>query len=175
MLVNLVLALMLVYLVMASLFESLLHPFAIMLALPFAFVGIAWISFLTHSPFNLMSQIGLLILIGIVVNNGIVLIYKVHQLRERGVDRREALLTAGRDRLRPILMTTATTVLGLLPLAIGGSYVGNVLYFPLARTVMGGLLAATVLTLVLVPCLYTILEDSTRMVGRLWRHGPKAA
>jgi HAE1 family hydrophobic/amphiphilic exporter-1 len=84
MLINLVLALMLVYFVMAGLFESLLHPFAIMLALPFAFVGIAWISFLTHSPFNLMAQIGLLILIGIVVNNGIVLIYKVHQLRERG-------------------------------------------------------------------------------------------
>jgi HAE1 family hydrophobic/amphiphilic exporter-1 len=115
MLVNLVLALMLVYLVMAGLFESLLHPFAIMLALPFAFVGIAWTSFLTHSPFNLMAQIGLLILIGIVVNNGIVLIYKVHQLRERGMDRGQALREGARDRLRPILMTTATTVLGSTP------------------------------------------------------------
>ena len=137
-LINLLMALMLVYLVMASLFESLLHPFAIMFALPFAFVGIAWISFLTHSPFNLMAQIGLLILIGMVVNNGIVLLYKVHQLREHRVPRREALLEAARSRLRPILMTTATTCLGLLPLAIGHSHVGGILYFPLARTVMGG-------------------------------------
>ncbi len=106
MLLNLVLALLLVYLVMAALFESLLHPFAIMLALPFAFVGIAWISLLTHSPFNLMAQIGLLILIGIVVNNGIVLVYHIHQLRERGVERTRAIETASRDRLRPILMTT---------------------------------------------------------------------
>jgi hydrophobic/amphiphilic exporter-1 (mainly G- bacteria), HAE1 family len=138
-------------------------------------VGIAWISFLTHSPFNLMAQIGLLILIGIVVNNGIVLIYKVHQLREQGVERRQALLEAARHRLRPILMTTATTVLGLLPLAVGGNHVGDVLYYPLARTVMGGLLASTALTLVLVPCLYTLLEDGTRLLARVWRFGPRSA
>ena len=174
-LVNLLLALVLVYLVMAGLFESLLHPFAIMFALPFAFVGVAWIDFITHSPFNLMAQIGLLILIGIVVNNGIVLIYKVHQLRERGLERRAALLTAARDRLRPILMTTSTTVLGLLPLAVGGNHVGDVLYYPLARTVIGGLLASTLLTLVLVPCLYTLLEDGQRFVVRVWKLGPRAA
>jgi HAE1 family hydrophobic/amphiphilic exporter-1 len=175
MLVNLLLALALVYLVMAGLFESLLHPFAIMLALPFAFVGIAWTCFLTGSPFNLMAQIGLLILVGIVVNNGIVLIYKVHQLRERGVERKTALLEAARDRLRPILMTTATTFLGLLPLAVGGNHVGDILYYPLARTVMGGLIASTILTLVLVPCLYTLLEDGTHLIGRVWKHGPRAA
>jgi HAE1 family hydrophobic/amphiphilic exporter-1 len=175
MLVNLLLALVLVYLVMAGLFESLLHPFAIMLALPFAFVGIAWTCFLTHSPFNLMAQIGLLILIGIVVNNGIVLIYKVHQLRERGTERTRALLEASRDRLRPILMTTSTTFLGLLPLAVGKSHVGGILYYPLARTVMGGLIASTVLTLVLVPCLYTLLEDGTRLIARVWSSGPRAA
>ena len=175
MLVNLVLALMLVYLVMASLFESLLHPFAIMLALPFAFVGIAWMCLLTGSPFNLMAQIGLLILIGIVVNNGIVLIYHVHQLRERGIDRRNAILDAARDRIRPILMTTLTTILGLLPLAFGREHVGGVLYFPLARTVIGGLAAATVLTLVLVPCLYTLLEDGAGLVGRVWKLGPRKA
>ena len=166
---------MLVYIVMAALFESLLHPFAIMFALPFAFVGIAWISFLTNSPFNLMAQIGLLILIGIVVNNGIVLLHHVHQLRERGVARREALMSGARDRLRPILMTMCTTVLGLLPLAIGGSGVGDVLYYPLARTVIGGLIASTVLTLLLVPCLYTLLEDSVALIGRVWRGGPRAA
>jgi len=175
MLINLLLALALVYLVMAALFESFLHPFAIMFALPFAFVGIAWISFLTHSPFNIMSQIGLLILVGIVVNNGIVLVHKVHHLRERGVERRTALLEAARDRLRPILMTTATTVLGLLPLAMGNTWVADVMYYPLARTVMGGLIASTLLTLILVPCLYTVIEDSARFVGRVWRSGPRAA
>ena len=175
MLLNLVLALMLVYLVMAALFESLLHPFAIMLALPFAFVGIAWISLLTHSPFNLMAQIGLLILIGIVVNNGIVLVYHIHQLRERGVERTRALEQASRDRLRPILMTTLCTILGLLPLAFGGNSVGDVLYYPLARTVIGGLAASTALTLLLVPCLYTLLEDGWALVGRVWRTGPRGA
>ena len=175
MMLNLVLALLLVYLVMAALFESLLHPFAIMLALPFAFVGIAWISLLTHSPFNLMAQIGLLILIGIVVNNGIVLVYHIHQLRERGVERARAIEEAARDRLRPILMTTLCTILGLLPLAIGGNSVGDVLYYPLARTVIGGLAASTALTLVLVPCLYTLLEDGWALVGRVWRLGPRGA
>jgi HAE1 family hydrophobic/amphiphilic exporter-1 len=171
MLINLLMALALVYLVMAGLFESLLHPFAIMLALPFAFVGISWISFLTGSPFNLMAQIGLLILVGIVVNNGIVLIHHVHQLRERGVARTEAILTGASDRLRPILMTTLTTILGLMPLAFGREGVGDVLYFPLARTVIGGLAAATVLTLVLVPCLYTLIEDGSNLFGRVWKRG----
>ena len=160
---------------MAGLFESLLHPFAIMAALPFAFVGIAWTCFLTGTPFNLMAQIGLLILVGIVVNNGIVLIYKVYQLRLAGLDRTEALRAAGRSRLRPILMTTLTTILGLLPLALGSSHVGDALYYPLARTVMGGLAASTALTLILVPCLYTLLEDSTKLISRLWQGGWRAA
>jgi HAE1 family hydrophobic/amphiphilic exporter-1 len=175
MLINLLLALLLVYFVMAALFESLLHPFAIMFALPFAFVGIAWMCFLSGSPFNLMAQIGLLILIGIVVNNGIVLIYHVYQLRERGMQRRDALLEAGAVRLRPILMTTLTTILGLLPLAAGQNRVGDVLYFPLARTVIGGLAASTLLTLLLVPCLYTLLEDGAGLVTRVWRGGARAA
>jgi HAE1 family hydrophobic/amphiphilic exporter-1 len=175
MLLNLLLALALVYVVMAALFESFLHPFAIMLALPFAFCGIAWICLLTGSPFNIMSQIGILILIGIVVNNGIVLLHHVHQLRERGMERTQALITGGRDRLRPIVMTTATTVLGLLPLAIGGANVGDVMYYPLARTVIGGLVVSTVLTLVLVPCLYTLLEDTAKLTGRLWTSGPRRA
>ena len=174
MLVNLLLALVLVYLVMAGLFESLLHPFAIMFALPFAFAGIAAICFFTHSPFNLMAQIGLLILIGIVVNNGIVLVYHVHQLRGRGLPRTQAILEAARDRLRPILMTTTCTVLGMLPLAVGSNHVGDVLYYPLARTVMGGLVASTALTLVLVPCLYTLLEDGAALVAGVWRWGPRA-
>ena len=173
MLINLLLALVLVYLVMAALFESLLHPFAIMFALPFAFVGIAMTCFVTASPFNLMAQIGLLILIGIVVNNGIVLVHHIHQLRERGMERTQAILDAASHRLRPILMTTLCTVLGMFPLAIGGNHVGDVLYYPLARTVMGGLVASTVLTLLLVPCLYTLLEDGASLVARVWRFGPR--
>jgi len=175
MLINLLLALVLVYLVMAALFESLLHPFAIMFALPFAFVGIAAICFLTASPFNLMAQIGLLILIGIVVNNGIVLVHHIHQLRERGMERTAAILAAASHRLRPILMTTMCTVLGMLPLAVGGNHVGDVLYYPLARTVIGGLVASTMLTLLLVPCLYTLLEDGAGMIGKVWRSGPRGA
>jgi HAE1 family hydrophobic/amphiphilic exporter-1 len=174
-LVNLLLALMLVYLVMAGLFESLLHPFAIMFALPFAFVGIAMTCFLSGSPFNLMAQIGLLILVGIVVNNGIVLVYHIHQLRERGIERTQAILDAARDRLRPILMTTLCTILGMMPLALGSNHVGDILYYPLARTVMGGLAASTLLTLILVPCLYTLLEDGAAMVARVWRQGPREA
>jgi len=173
MLVNLLLALMLVYLVMAGLFESLLHPFAIMFALPFAFVGIAATCLLTHSPFNLMSQIGLLILVGIVVNNGIVLVHHIHQLRERGSERTRAILEASQHRLRPILMTMLCTVLGMAPLAAGGSHAGGVLYYPLARTVMGGLAASTVLTLVLVPCLYTLVEDGAALVARVWEGGAR--
>jgi hypothetical protein len=130
---------------------------------------------LTGTPFNLMAQIGILILVGIVVNNGIVLIHHVHQLRERGMPRTDALLKAGRDRLRPILMTTATTVLGLVPLAFGNTHVGDVLYFPLARTVIGGLLTSTLLTLLLVPCLYTLLEDAARVVGGAWSRKPAPA
>jgi HAE1 family hydrophobic/amphiphilic exporter-1 len=130
---------------------------------------------LSGSPFNLMAQIGLLILVGIVVNNGIVLLYQVHQLREQGAERRKALLDAASHRLRPILMTMCTTILGLVPLALGNDHVGNVLYFPLARTVIGGLAASTVLTLILVPCLYTLLEDGVRLVGRVWRAGPRQA
>ena len=173
MLVNLLLALVLVYLVMAGLFESLLHPFAIMFALPFAFVGIAATCLLTHSPFNLMSQIGLLILVGIVVNNGIVLVHHIHQLRQSGVERTRAILEASQHRLRPILMTMLCTVLGMAPLAAGSSNAGGVLYFPLARTVMGGLAASTVLTLVLVPCLYTLIEDGAALVARVWRGGAR--
>lgn len=168
MLLNLILALALVYVVMAALFESFLHPFAIMFALPFAFAGVAWMCLLTGTPFNLMAQIGLLILVGIVVNNGIVLLHHVHQLRQGGMPRHAALIRAGRDRLRPILMTTATTVLGLAPLALGGTNVGGTMYYPLARTVIGGLLSSTALTLVLVPCLYTLLEDAWFALARAW-------
>ncbi|MDX1983454.1 MAG: efflux RND transporter permease subunit, partial [Bryobacteraceae bacterium] len=166
---NMLLALFMVYLVMASLFESLIHPFAIMLSLPFGLVGVAWMLYLTGTPFNIMSKIGLLVLVGVVVNNGIVLLDHVNRLREEGMERTEAILQGCRDRLRPILMTTATTVVGLIPLAAGDSGVFELRYFPLARTVMGGLISSTVLTLVVLPTYYTVFDDLARWAGRVWR------
>lgn len=168
MLINFLLALALVYFVMAALFESLIHPLAIIISIPFALVGVFWLLWITSTPFNLMAQIGLLILIGVVVRNGIVLIDRVHQLREMGVDRREALLRAGNDRLRPILMTAACTILGLAPLALGSTALLGLSYYPLARAVIGGLTASTVLTLIILPFVYSLFDDAAAWARRVW-------
>jgi len=168
MLINFALALALVYIVMASLFESLIHPLAIIISIPFALVGVFWLLLLTGSPFNIMAQIGLLILIGVVVRNGIVLIERVHQLREAGLSRQDALLQAGDDRLRPILMTAATTILGLLPLAIGDTALLGLNYYPLARAVMGGLAVSTILTLIILPYVYSLFDDAASWARRVW-------
>jgi HAE1 family hydrophobic/amphiphilic exporter-1 len=168
MLINVLLALVLVYLVMASLFESVTQPFAILFSIPFALPGATWLLAATRTPFNLMSQIGLLILIGIVVNNGIVLLDHLNQLRHAGIPREQAILQAGRDRLRAILMTALTTVVGLVPLAAGSSAVGGAYYFPLARTVMGGLISSTVLTLIVLPYINDRVESATGWLRRLW-------
>jgi hydrophobic/amphiphilic exporter-1 (mainly G- bacteria), HAE1 family len=167
--VNLLLALALVYLVMASLFESLAQPFSILFSIPFALPGAVWLLTLTRTPFNLMAQIGLLILFGIVVNNGIVLLDHMNQLRRAGLPRDEAILQAGRDRLRAVLMTAATTILGLLPLAFGGATVGDLFYFPLARTVMGGLISSTFLTLLVLPYINLGVEGAAAWMQRVWR------
>jgi HAE1 family hydrophobic/amphiphilic exporter-1 len=153
---------------MASLFESLAHPFAIMLSLPFAVVGVAWFLYLTGTPFNLMSQIGLMVLLGIVVNNGIVLIDHINNLRRQGLSRSEAILSGCRERFRPILMTATTTIVGLIPLALGTTGMFQLRYFPLARTVMGGLISATLLTLVVLPTYYTLLDDLALWLKRIW-------
>jgi HAE1 family hydrophobic/amphiphilic exporter-1 len=173
--INFLLALLLVYLVMASLFESLAQPFAILFSIPFALPGVVWFLAATRTPFNLMAQIGILILMGIVVNNGIVLLDHVNQLRKAGMSREESILQGGRDRLRAILMTAATTVLGLLPLAIGASTVGGLFYFPLARTVMGGLLSSTFLTLLILPYIDTRIEAVAGWFRRVWRSSAPAA
>jgi HAE1 family hydrophobic/amphiphilic exporter-1 len=166
--VNFLLALMLVYLVMASLFESLTQPFAILFAIPFALPGTAWMLAATGTPFNLMAQIGLLILMGIVVNNGIVLVDHMNHFRREGLSAEEAILRAGRDRLRPILMTAATTIIGLLPLAIGGVNVSGLLYYPMARTVMGGLMSSVVLTLLVLPYITLGTEGVANWLRRVW-------
>ncbi len=167
--INFLLALVLVYLVMASLFESLAQPFAILFSIPFALPGVAWMLALTGTTFNLMGQIGLLILMGIVVNNGIVLLDHINRLRRTGLERDQAILQAGRDRLRPILMTAATTIIGLLPLALRGPNTAGIFYYPLARTVMGGLMSSAVLTLVVLPYVMIGVEGVAHWAKRVWR------
>jgi HAE1 family hydrophobic/amphiphilic exporter-1 len=171
MLINMILALALVYLVMAALFESIAHPIAILISIPFALFGAVWFDYLTRTPFGLMSQIGVLILMGIVVKNGIVLVDHVNQLRREGLSRHDAILQGGRERLRPILMTAATAILGLVPLAVGNSGVGGAYYYPLARTVIGGLTTSTILTLVVLPFIYTLVDDVSVWLKRVWRLG----
>jgi HAE1 family hydrophobic/amphiphilic exporter-1 len=151
------LAIFLVYLVMASQFESLLHPFVILFSIPLAAVGVALALWLTDTRLSVIVFIGLIMLAGIVVNNAIVLLDLINQLRERGLDRYRAIREAARLRLRPIMMTTLTTVLGLLPMALGLGE-GAEMRTPMAVTVIGGLLTSTLLTLVVVPVMYSILD-----------------
>ena len=151
------LAVFMVYLVMASQFESLLHPLVILFSVPLALIGLLGTLWLFSVTISIVVLIGAILLAGIVVNNAIILIDYTNQLRRRGAAKIDALKQAGRVRLRPILMTTATTVLGLLPMAIG-SGAGNELRRPMALTVIGGLIASTALTLLLIPAVYTILD-----------------
>jgi HAE1 family hydrophobic/amphiphilic exporter-1 len=152
------LAIFLVYLVMAAQFESFLHPLVIMFSVPLGAIGVVFALFVTNTTVNVVAMIGIVMLAGIVVNNAIVLIDAVNQLRrEEGYTKRDALIEAARSRLRPILMTTATTVLGLVPMAIGFGE-GAELRTPLAITVIGGLSVATLLTLILIPVVYTLMD-----------------
>ncbi|MFU8832732.1 MAG: efflux RND transporter permease subunit, partial [Wenzhouxiangella sp.] len=153
----LALAVFLVYLVMASQFESLLHPFVILLTIPLALTGAVFGLWLTGSSLSVVVFIGLIMLAGIVVNNAIVLVTRINQLREGGLTRTEAIVEGARARLRPIIMTTMTTTLGLLPLALGLGD-GAEMRAPMAITVIGGLLLATLLTLVVIPVVYSLLD-----------------
>jgi HAE1 family hydrophobic/amphiphilic exporter-1 len=154
-------AVFLIYVVMASSFESLHHPLLIMGTVPLALVGVSAACVLTETPISAMVGMGAIILGGIVVNNAIVLVNTVNFRRGQGMDVQAALVEAGRLRLRPIVMTTATTVLGLLPMAAGVGD-GAALRQPLAVTVIGGLTAATLLTLVVIPCLYSLVPGRKR-------------
>jgi HAE1 family hydrophobic/amphiphilic exporter-1 len=153
----LLLAIFLVYLVMASQFESLVHPFVILLTIPLALVGAVLALFLTGTTVNVVAFIGVIMLAGIVVNNAIVLVDLINQLQARGVEKTAAIIEAGNARLRPILMTTLTTALGLLPMAIGFGE-GSEVRTPMAITVIGGLLVSTLLTLVVIPVVYSLLD-----------------
>ncbi len=153
----LTLAIFLVYLVMASQFESLLHPFVILFTIPLALVGAILALYLTGTSINVVAFIGVIMLAGIVVNNAIVLIDLINQLRSGGMDKHAAIMEACKVRLRPILMTTTTTILGLLPMAIGVGE-GAEVRTPMAITVIGGLLTSTLLTLVVIPVVYSLLD-----------------
>src|SRR6056297_1465820 len=151
------LAVFLVYLVMASQFESLLHPFIILFTIPLALVGAILALYMTGTTISVVVFIGLILLAGIVVNNAIVLIDLINQMRRKGTEKMEAIMMGGKSRLRPILMTTLTTTLGLLPLAIGFGD-GAELRAPMGITVIGGLLVSTFLTLVVIPVMYSIMD-----------------
>ena len=151
----LLIIIMLVYIVMASQFESLTYPFIIMFALPFALSGVVLALFMTGGTINMMSMIGIIMLVGIVVKNGIVLVDYINLNRERGMGIIRAIVSGGRSRLRPVLMTTATTILGMIPLAISSSQ-GSEIWKPMAVTIIGGLTVSTILTLLIVPTLYAI-------------------
>ncbi len=153
----LLLAVLLVYLVMASQFESLLHPFIIMFTLPMAVIGVVLTLILTHTPISVMVLIGMIILAGIVVSNGIVLVSYTNQLRHLGRSKREALVEAGLVRMRPILLTALATILGLLPMSLGIGE-GAEIRAPLALTLIGGLACATALTLIVLPVMYAALD-----------------
>jgi HAE1 family hydrophobic/amphiphilic exporter-1 len=146
---------------MAALFESMLFPFSIILgSIVFSIFGVFLFFAATGTTFSFMASIGIMILIGVVVNNGIVLVDHINNLRQEGVPRNEAIVEGGRDRLRPILMTVATTIVGLAPLAVGTTQVGGdgPPYFPMARAIIGGLAFSTIVSLLVVPALYAYFD-----------------
>ncbi len=168
MVTNILLGIACIFLVMAALFESLLLPFSIILgSILFSIFGVFLFFAATGTTFSFMAMIGIMILIGVVVNNGIVLVDHVNNLRGEGLSRSDAIVEAGRDRLRPILMTVATTIVGLTPLALGTTQIGGdgPPYYPMARAIIGGLAFSTVVSLFLVPALY-IYFDKLAAWGR---------
>jgi HAE1 family hydrophobic/amphiphilic exporter-1 len=150
-----VVSLILVYLIMASQFESLKMPLIIMFSIPFAFSGVAIALFITNTSLSVISGIGAVMLIGIVVKNAIVLVDFINLMRERGNELYEAIALSGRSRLRPVVMTSATTILGMLPLAMSTG-AGSELWSPMGIAVIGGLVFSTIVTLILVPVVYAV-------------------
>jgi HAE1 family hydrophobic/amphiphilic exporter-1 len=157
----LLLSVVLVYMVMASQFESLIHPFTILLTIPLAVVGSILIFFILGKTLNIMAIIGVIMLVGIAVNDSIILVDRINQLIREGVERKQAILEAGQQRIRPIIMTSLTTILALLPLTIGFGESAS-LRSPMALAVVGGLVTSTLLTLLVIPCVYDVL-DSVRL------------
>jgi HAE1 family hydrophobic/amphiphilic exporter-1 len=171
---SLLLAIVLIYAVLASQFRSFLQPFALMLSLPLSLLGVAGMLYLVHDTLNMMSMIGIILLMGLVTKNAILVVDFANAQRRDGLPRREALIRAARIRLRPILMTTLAMIFGMLPLAfeIGA---GSEFRAPMARAVIGGLITSTLLTLIVVPVVYTYLDDVATRFGRWWLGNKVAA
>jgi len=161
----LALSILLVYMVTAALFESLLHPFVIILTVPLALIGVFLIFFLTDTPFDRSAYIGVILLGGIVVNNSIILVHHINSLRRKGLGVLDAVIQGSKDRLRPILMTTATTVIGLLPLVLFTKE--ESIWYSLALATIGGLLSSTTMVLTVIPCVYLVFERLKSGIRRL--------
>jgi hydrophobic/amphiphilic exporter-1 (mainly G- bacteria), HAE1 family len=155
----LILSIVLVYMVMASTFESLLHPFTILLSIPLAGVGTIWAFLIIGKPLSIMAYIGIIMLAGIAVNDSIILVDAINKLREKGLSLRDAIISAGENRIRPIIMTSLTTILALMPLTLGIGESAS-LRSPMAIAVISGLITSTLLTLVVIPCLYYVFENA---------------
>jgi HAE1 family hydrophobic/amphiphilic exporter-1 len=165
------LSILLEYMLLAALYESLVLPFATMISLPVAIVGAFVALAVTHNTLNLLSMIGVIVLMGLVGKNGILLVDYTNTLRREGLSRGDALRRAGPTRLRPIVMTTTALVAGLMPLAAKLEE-GSEIYGAMAIVIIGGMLSSTVLSLLVVPCMYTYFDDFQNLIGRLWRWRP---
>ncbi|MBV1959586.1 MAG: efflux RND transporter permease subunit, partial [Pseudomonadales bacterium] len=162
-LLALILAVFLVYMIMASLYESLRDPFVVMFTLPLAIIGVLVTLFITSTTFNVQSFIGVIMLIGIVINNAILIVDQATRLLSKlNTTPSQAVLEAGRRRLRPILMTSLTTILAMLPLALGVGE-GSEMQAPMAITLIGGLISSTIITLVVIPCLYILFHRNHKV------------
>jgi HAE1 family hydrophobic/amphiphilic exporter-1 len=154
----LLLSIILVYMVLASQFENLLHPFTILLTIPFAVVGAIAVFYIQGKALNIMAVIGIIMLVGIAVNDSIILVDAINQFRKAGMKLKESIVAAGQRRIRPIIMTSLTTILALLPLTFGFGESSS-LRSPMAWAVIGGLVTSTLLTLVVIPCIYMALSQ----------------
>ena len=161
----LLLSVILVFMVLAAQFESIVQPFVIMLTIPMAGIGTVLAFFLLGKPLNMMAYFGVIMLGGIAVNNAIILVDRINKLRESGLDKKEAIVTGGTQRIRPILMTSLTTILALLPLTIGIGESAS-LRAPMALAVVSGLVTSTLLTLVVIPCMYWVMDSFSSLFRR---------
>jgi HAE1 family hydrophobic/amphiphilic exporter-1 len=168
MMFNLLIALIMIYVVMAAVFESLLFPSAIMSGVVFSVFGVFWLFWLTGTEFNIMAFIGILVLMGVVVNNGIVMIEHINNLRRRGMSRTDALVEGSRERLRPILMTMGTAILAMVPISLGSTQMAGdgPAYYPMARAIAGGLAFSTIVSLLFLPTIYAMLDDLRNSTAR---------
>ena len=170
MLFNTLLALVMIYVVMAAVFESLLFPSAIMSCVVFSILGVFWLFWITGTTFSVMAFIGILVLMGVVVNNGIVMVEHINNRRRGGMSRTDALVEGSRERLRPILMTMGTAILAMVPISLSDTVVlGGLTYSPMARAVAGGLAFSTVVSLLFLPTIYAILDDLSIATKRVLR------